>query len=341
MSLTPKTPIPEGAIRYNTDSNKMEVWIGDKWMIVATSSPNLDGGARGVFAGGRVNPGVAQDVIQFITTTTQGNATDFGDLTQSRHNFEGCGSRTRGVFMGGRTPTPSDTIDFVTISSTANATDFGNLNKGAVQHGGCCSNETRGLHFNGNNHPAGTEFNAIDFITIASTGNALDFGDTNQQGWGTTAFASPTRGLYTGSYPGGSLSTLIEFVTIATTGNAQTFGDLLAGVYSNAACSNATRALIGGGDNSVRNTIEMLTIATLGNAVDFGDLILPMFEGSATADSTRGIWAGGLVPTPANETKTDVIQYLSFATGGNAIDFGNLATGTQECASTTNAHGGL
>ena len=29
--------IPEGAIRYNTDSNKMELWIGDKWMIVSTS----------------------------------------------------------------------------------------------------------------------------------------------------------------------------------------------------------------------------------------------------------------------------------------------------------------
>ena len=46
--------IPEGAIRFNTDSSKMEVWIGDKWMIVSTSSPNLGdsssrAGARGVF----------------------------------------------------------------------------------------------------------------------------------------------------------------------------------------------------------------------------------------------------------------------------------------------------
>ena len=49
MSLTPKTPIPEGAVRYNTDSNKMEVYIGDTWMQVAVSSPNLDGGARGLY----------------------------------------------------------------------------------------------------------------------------------------------------------------------------------------------------------------------------------------------------------------------------------------------------
>ena len=41
-----------GAIRYNTDSNKMECYVNDKWMIVSTSSPNLDGGdGRGFFAG--------------------------------------------------------------------------------------------------------------------------------------------------------------------------------------------------------------------------------------------------------------------------------------------------
>ena len=51
MSLTPKE-IPTGAVRYNTDSNKMEVYIGSTWMEVAVSSPNLDGGARGVIGGG-------------------------------------------------------------------------------------------------------------------------------------------------------------------------------------------------------------------------------------------------------------------------------------------------
>ena len=44
MSLTPKE-IPTGAVRFNTDSSKMEVYIGDTWMEVAVSSPNLDGGS--------------------------------------------------------------------------------------------------------------------------------------------------------------------------------------------------------------------------------------------------------------------------------------------------------
>ena len=48
---------------------------------------------------------------------------------------------------------------------------------------------------------------------------------------------------------------------------------------------------------------------------------------------------GGL--SPNDSTKIDIIQFLSFATGGQTTDFGNLAAATQECASTTNAHGGL
>ena len=51
MSLNPRE-IPTGAVRYNTDSNKMEVYIGSTWMEVAVSSPNLDGGARGIVMGG-------------------------------------------------------------------------------------------------------------------------------------------------------------------------------------------------------------------------------------------------------------------------------------------------
>ena len=94
MSLTPKQ-IPEGAIRFNTDSSKMEVWIGDKWMQVAVSSPNLGdtttasnaspAGARGVYSGG--DPGSGHtEVIQFLTIPTTGDTIDFGDQDTTARN---------------------------------------------------------------------------------------------------------------------------------------------------------------------------------------------------------------------------------------------------------------
>ena len=62
MSLTPKE-IPTGAVRYNTDSNKMEVYVGGTWMIVSVSTPNLGdssspAGTRGFAAGGAGGPGI-------------------------------------------------------------------------------------------------------------------------------------------------------------------------------------------------------------------------------------------------------------------------------------------
>jgi len=76
--------IEEGAIRFNTDSNKMEVWIGDKWMQVAVSSPNFDGGdGRGFLAGGTTTPfPTPVNTIDMITIATAGDAVNFSDLTQ-------------------------------------------------------------------------------------------------------------------------------------------------------------------------------------------------------------------------------------------------------------------
>ena len=108
-----------GSIRYNTDSNKMECYIGSKWMIVSTSSLNLDGGGRGLIGGGNT-PGQT-NTIQFVTISIAGNSQDFGDLSAARQsNLGATGNSTRGLFGGGQVhPANSDIIDFVTFSSTA------------------------------------------------------------------------------------------------------------------------------------------------------------------------------------------------------------------------------
>ena len=71
-----------GAIRYNTDSNKMECYVNNKWMIVSTSTPTLDGGARGINGMG-ANPSVI-NTIEFVTISSAGNTTDFGDAQEAK-----------------------------------------------------------------------------------------------------------------------------------------------------------------------------------------------------------------------------------------------------------------
>ena len=70
----------------------------------------------------------------------------------------------------------------------------------------------------------------IDFITIASAGNASDFGDLQQERIQASATASQTRGVHIGGNPGSSPNnfTNMQFVTIASTGNASDFGETYA-----------------------------------------------------------------------------------------------------------------
>jgi len=65
--------------------------------------------------------------IDFITIATEGNAQDFGDLTDDVHESGALASQTRGINFGGETPSLTNVIEFVTIASTGNASDFGDL----------------------------------------------------------------------------------------------------------------------------------------------------------------------------------------------------------------------
>ena len=85
---------------------------------------------RGVRMGGyseTANPAAFTNTIDFITMASEGNATDFGDCLSALLNGAPAQNKTRGVMMGGSTPTYTNTIQFITIQSAGDATDFGDL----------------------------------------------------------------------------------------------------------------------------------------------------------------------------------------------------------------------
>ena len=100
----PENPEP-GTLRFNTDIGSLEYFKGDTigWESIDRLSPNLGGGtgsnvglgARGVFMGGCTYPASLYDNISYITISTLGNDTDFGDITTATTNGGGCSSRTR------------------------------------------------------------------------------------------------------------------------------------------------------------------------------------------------------------------------------------------------------
>ena len=337
MSLPPNE-IPLGAMRFNSDSQKLEYWMGSAWMQIQTFSPNLDGGVRGFFVGG-VNPSSgASDRIDFITISTQGNATDFGNLTGARSETAGFSNATRALAAG--KPPNGDSIDVWTMSSTGNASDFGNLVSATnnAQGLGGLANATRGIFGGGYQIPSGG-VNVLQFVTISSNGDTQDFGDlagSPSAFSGATGGASPTRGIwFGGNYPSDNN---IQYITIASTGNGQDFGEM-SDVKSQAnAAGNAVRMLYFQGQ-SLNNTIEFITTATLGNTTNFGDMTLDERYGATSNSSfTRACVGGGSYPA-----STQVIDYVQIMTQGNAVDFGDLSQSryylVRGCIS--NGHGGL
>ena len=342
--------IEEGAIRFNTDSNKMEVWIGDKWMQVAVSSPNFDGGdGRGFLAGGTTTPfPTPVNTIDMITIATAGDAVNFSDLTQQVREVGGAAaSKTRGIRAGGTisgsppSSTHTDTIDFITMAQQSNATDFGNLTQHSLSFGSSTGgSETRGIFMFSmqSSSPTRTVVDTIEYVTIASTGNSQDFGNLTAASQTHQCSSSPTRTLkYGGFNPNRTAE--IEFITIASTGNAVVFGELTRACGRAGVCGNATRGIYAGGEDAAALTTEAEKIeyATLGNAVEFGSVVGTDREyGSAVSTPVRGVWSGG---GPGSLTNT--LTYQALATAGTGIDFGDMTAGYQSRGGFSNSHGGL
>ena len=65
----------------------------------------------------------------------------------------------------------------------------------------------------------------MDFVTIATTGNATDFGDTIGTYEHTGSVDNSIRGVICGARTPSYIN-ILESITIATTGNSTDFGDI-------------------------------------------------------------------------------------------------------------------
>ena len=335
MTQSSDAIVPLGAIRFNSDSQKLEYWMGSAWMQIHTFSPNLDGGERGIIGSGYSIPGGSgANNIDFVTIPTQGNATDFGDLTYGNAYRGGLASNTRGIFINGQN---DQTTDFITIPSTGNATSFGEITNDNFG-GATFSNRIKGFRAGGADGP--THTNEIIAMTIATTSSFFDFGDMSVTGIYMNGCGNPTRGIMMGGAspsPVGDINT-IQFVSMGSNGNAQDFGDLSHTRKYISCLSNSVRAVAagGGGGTTQNELIEFIQIATTGNATDFGDCSDTNGTNSSgnCASPTRGVFAG-FYPAPAQ------IEYIAFATQGDSVDFGDLNYHGYYNGATSNGHGGL
>lgn len=235
-----KSTSPEASMySVNFGSGGNATYFGE--LTVAREYPAaMSNSTRGVIGGGN-NGTTEYNTIDYITLSSLGSAVDFGNITQGDTTGMGAaGSTTRGLFGGGgdNNLNPRRNITYVTIASTGNSATFGNLiatpGTGTGRRYLCAfSSSTRAVFSGGWSNAA---VNVMDYVTIASTGDATDFGDLTVARDYVAGASSTTRGVTGGGTTSGS--NVIDYVTIASAGNAIDFGDLLSIENDLAACSN-------------------------------------------------------------------------------------------------------
>jgi hypothetical protein len=320
---------------YGTEFKGVTTFDTQGYFVPPSGTTEQRGRGRGFFVGGN-NPTYFSN-IDTVQISSQGNAIRFGDLSVARNQTYGAANSTRGIVFGAYDGT--STYNFLEAFDTttgADTIDFGNLLSSTTRRGvlGMASN-TRAIAAGGNTP---SRDNTIQYVTIASLGDAQEFGDLiADSSYASAATAcSPTRGVMGGGTKLVSGSTnSIGYITMATTGNSVDFGDALSTATGpSGVMSSSTRGVF---FHATPTAIEFITISSLGNAQEFGDLGTGTGGAAAVTNSVRGLNAGAFI-SPAN---VNTITFVNIASTGDGTDFGDLIRIISSVGGYSDSHGGI
>ena len=244
--------------------------------------------------------------------------------------------RGRGVFGGGfdgPSPATNTTLThMIEISTLGNSEFFGDLVQQRRNPGGRVSDGTRGLILGGYHEPAARD--NIDYCTIASGGNFIDFGNLTAAKFAIASggVSSSTRGVVGGGATPSSTN-VIEYVEIQTIGNALDFGDLTTAFHHGQAVNSSTKGLFCGGGPGLGTKISSITISSTGNAFDIADLAVGRHFAAGVSNGVRGVIGGGVITTPGANGMGSSLEFVTIASDGNAIVFGDLTSKRGKLAS--------
>ena len=208
------------------------------------------------------------------------------------------------------------------ITTLGNATDFGAL-LSTHQNGGmtALSNGTKAL-FMGGPRSSSTRNAEIEIITIATAGNATDFGgDLLTENSVADGIHSGAYGFHSGGNANSGYVNTVQVVVIDTPGDATSFGTLQAAVSQNGNVTDNSRIVRGGNSGASDYQLQYWSNVSMTTAQDFGDWAGGTgIAGTAVGAGDRGIFWGRTY-----NDYTD-IEYISIQTLGNAQAFGNLLT---------------
>ena len=186
----------------------------------------------------------------------------------------------------------------------------------------------RGIFAGGN--PNNSE---IDYFTVATTGDAKDFGDLTTVRDVPAGLANLTRGIIAGGYLAPATINVIEYVTISTLSDSIDYGDLTDARRNRDGTADHSRGVMMSGYSTTAQ-IDYITITSKGDSIDFGDTTQSRYNPGCVSDPTRAVCCGGDNPS------TNICDYITIQSTGDAKDFGDLtAASTASCAHGSSTRG--
>ena len=288
------------------------------------------------------SPALANNIntIDKYPFSTDANATDVGDLTQSRQLPAGQSSNTHGYTSGGLRGSPpfsppynSSVIDKFSFATDGNATNVGNLTKNTYYCTGV-SSAYHGYTAGGRSTPPPSPFtnDIIEKFPFAYDASSRDVGDlaTQMPGGGQNGTMNAEGGYINGCTDAPGTLDIIQKFPFATDANAVQVGSLTSAMSYTAGSSSTSHGYASGGSPGISNeTIQKYGFISEGNATDVGDLTEPRQEAAGCASTENGYTAGGQYTTP---TSRNYIDNFPFSSDANASDVGDLTEATHACA---------
>ena len=352
----------------NPDTGSLQSWHKADSAIAATGSGSamLQGTNYGYRLGGYAPPG-AMDTVDKYSFTSDGNASDVGDLTIGRRFGQGVSGPTAVYVHGGwHSLTPISPTYVVGIDAVATASD-GN----ATDHGDIFQPNTEGLWYHGANYsathgyatggagagiPPPTSYgrdNITKFPFAVTGGTATDVSDLDIRQTRQQTSNSTTDGYNMGGIgydpdtssnvnSGNYINNINKFPFASDTDGSADVGDMVNNVgFGSSNQQSTTHGYTSGGAGyppGVVNVIQKFPFSSFTTATDVGDLIAdgapgPVSGGqrsnmSGSSSTTHGYNAGG--DPPGNTINQ--IQKFAYASDGNATSVGDLTQAGRDMA---------
>jgi len=251
------------------------------------------------------------NTIDKFSFSSDGNATDVGDLPTGVFGAAGSSSTTHGYSSGGASfPGPgTNRIDKFPFASDTNATNVGTQT--ALRYSAAGVTSTTHGYAAGGRTP--TALNVIDKFPFASDGASSDVGDILSAKYELAGITSETHGYVSGG--GFPLSNVIEKFPVSSDTNSTDVGDLTVARYGPSGQFSESHGYTSGGSGS--NVIDKFPFASDTNATDVGDLLTNKFNSAGHSSTTSGYASGG-------NPNSNVIEKFPFFSDSNSTDVGDL-----------------